>query len=85
MLVLTRRVGEEIVIGDDIHVRILGVQWADGPSRHHGGAIDQRGSGGGSRPTACAERLPGRQVRRADGEERRFLISKQPASAVTVP
>ena len=25
MLVLTRRVGEEIVIGDDIHVRILGI------------------------------------------------------------
>lgn len=30
MLVLTRRVGEELIIGDDVRVRILNINWTSG-------------------------------------------------------
>lgn len=30
MLVLTRRIGEELIIGDDVRVRVLTISWAGG-------------------------------------------------------
>lgn len=30
MLVLSRRVGEELIIGEDVRIRVLRVEWIDG-------------------------------------------------------